>query len=86
MSLCRFDYAVGGLLDILVECYAANLVGKDISRRGVLYVCNLSLNMCVEGGVFKHAVAVFSECAVFNYKVICIAQHLLTGDVASHES
>ena len=82
----ELDDAVGWLLDVLIDGDAANLIGDDQAGGRVLDVGHLAFDVGAQRGIFKHAVAVLAERAVLNHQVVGIAQHLLSGDMAVHQT
>ena len=66
--------AVIGLSDKLVECDGADGIGNNMPTRWILDMFDMSTDVCLDSGVLKDTVAGLVEGAVFEDKVVCIAE------------
>lgn len=80
------NLAVGRSRYVLVYGDRAYLICHDAARCRILDVGDASSYVGLQRAVFKGAVAVGSEGAVFQHEVMGIAQRLLTRDVAIDET
>lgn len=79
------NLAVGRLPDVLVDGDAADAVGNNAPRSGILDVCDCTTYVGIHRAVLKCTVAVGTKGTVLKHKVASIAQRLLACNVAVYK-
>ena len=79
------QFAVGGSLDILIEDNLPITLGSDTTCPRILHAAYRTFDGGLHRAVLESPVAVGAERAIFQYKVVGIAERLLAGDVTVHQ-
>jgi hypothetical protein len=74
------------LANILINSNTTDGIGNNVSTGGIFDMLDMSTDISFNGGIFKHAVASCIDGTILEYKVLGIAEKLLTSQVAIHKA
>lgn len=78
--------AIRGLSHMLINSDAPDTVGNDVAGGWVLDVFDVAADVGLNGGILEHAVAGGIEAAVLQHQAVGVAEQLLSGQAAVHQT